>query len=98
AASDGERSGAALLAAARAALRERGVEPEYVELVDPDTLEPCDELTREALLLIAARIGDTRLIDNALLRPSHAPPRAHTELRRPEDHPPRQPHPRKALA
>ncbi len=67
AAAAGERRGEALLATAHGALRERGVEPEYVELVDPDTLEPCSELDREALLLIAARLGDTRLIDNALL-------------------------------
>ncbi len=96
AAADGERSGDALLAAARAAMRERGVEPEYAELVDPDTLERRDELTRETLLLLAARVGDTRLIDNALLRPS--PASAHEPRRTEEQHPPRQPHPRKALA
>jgi pantoate--beta-alanine ligase len=99
-AADGERSREALLAAARAAMRARDVEPEYVELVDPDTFEPCDELSHEALLLLAARIGETRLIDNALLRPAHAPAaRARNELRRPEERPEsRQPHPRKALA
>ncbi len=73
AAAAGERKGDALLTAARAAMRERGVEPEYVALVDPDTLEPCDGLERDALLLVAARLGETRLIDNALLRASVAP-------------------------
>ena len=99
-AADGERSGEALRDAAFAAMRSRDVEPEYVELVDPDTLEPCDELSQEALLLLAARIGETRLIDNALLRPSAAPTaRARSEPRRPEERPePRQPNPRKALA
>ena len=48
----------------------RGVEPEYVELVDPETLEPREELAREALLALAARVGETRLIDNAILRPT----------------------------
>jgi pantoate--beta-alanine ligase len=72
-AADGERSAAALLDVARAALLARGVEPEYLELVDPDTLAPREQLTREALLAVAARIGQTRLIDNAILRPSIAP-------------------------
>ena len=35
---EGERSAEALLDAARAAMLARGVEPEYVELVDPETL------------------------------------------------------------
>jgi pantoate--beta-alanine ligase len=83
-AADGERSAASLLADARAAMLARGVEPDYLELVDSETLEPQQELTHEELLLVAARIGDTRLIDNALLRPSPARTR--------------QPHSRKALA
>ena len=99
AASTGERSSYALLGAARAAMRERGVTPDYLELVDPDTLEPCDELTREALLLIAARIGDTRLIDNAQVRPSPAPGALRRDQLRQADQPrPGQSDPRKALA
>jgi pantoate--beta-alanine ligase len=88
AAVDGERDGEALICAARAALLARGVEPEYVELVDPDTFEQRAQLEREALLVIAARIGETRLIDNALLRASttQQPPTSS------------QPHPRKAIA
>jgi pantoate--beta-alanine ligase len=69
-ASEGEHSADALLEAARGAMLARGVEPEYLELVDPETFEPCEELARESLLAIAARIGHTRLIDNAVLRPS----------------------------
>lgn len=46
------------------------VVPEYVELVDPDTLEPVDLLDRPARLLIAARVGEARLIDNVLLEPA----------------------------
>jgi pantoate--beta-alanine ligase len=84
-ASEGERSAVALLDAARAAMLARGVEPEYAELVDPETLLSCDELTREMLLALAARVGETRLIDNAILRPSAVST-------------PSQPHPRKALA
>jgi len=66
----GERSAAALLDAAREALLPFGVSPEYVALVDPDTLEPVETLAREALLAIAARVGETHLIDNALLQPA----------------------------
>ncbi|HTC73723.1 MAG TPA: pantoate--beta-alanine ligase [Solirubrobacteraceae bacterium] len=66
-AANGERSTRRLLDAARAALRPFDVEPEYLELVEPDTLEPIDTLTRDALLAIAAPIGEVRLIDNAIL-------------------------------
>jgi len=66
----GERSARALIVAAREAMRSLGVEPEYVALVDPDTLEPFELLTGEALLALAARIGEVRLIDNAVLQPA----------------------------
>jgi pantoate--beta-alanine ligase len=68
----GERSAAAVVGAAESALRAEGVEPDYVALVDPDTFEPLAELRGEALLALAARIGDVRLIDNAVLRPAPA--------------------------
>jgi pantoate--beta-alanine ligase len=69
-AAGGERSAEVLLDAAREAMRARGVAPEYVALVDPGTLEPIEELTGEALLALAARIGEVRLIDNAVLTAS----------------------------
>jgi pantoate--beta-alanine ligase len=84
-AAEGERSPAALVEAARAAMSARGVEPEYVALVDPETFEPCENLQHEVLLALAARVGQTRLIDNAILRPSAVGS-------------PRQPDPRKAIA
>jgi pantoate--beta-alanine ligase len=84
-AAQGERSAEALLEAARAAMLARGVQPEYLELVDPETLEPREELAGESLLALAARFGETRLIDNTILRPAPVPT-------------PRQPHPRKAIA
>jgi|HubBroStandDraft_6_1064221.scaffolds.fasta_scaffold97169_2 pantoate--beta-alanine ligase len=68
-AATGERSARALLDAAREAMRPFGVEPEYLALVEPDTLEPVDTLAGETLLAIAARIGEVRLIDNAILAP-----------------------------
>ena len=38
--------------------RSCGVEPEYLALVDPDTLEPHRRLQAPALLAVAARIGE----------------------------------------
>jgi pantoate--beta-alanine ligase len=66
----GERSGDALLAAARGAMDELDLEPEYLELVSPDTLEPVSHLDEPALLAVAARVGSTRLIDNVALDPA----------------------------
>ncbi|RSL15519.1 pantothenate synthetase [Edaphobacter aggregans] len=45
---------------------------DYVEIVDPTTLEPIADLQAGALIAVAAWIGKTRLIDNALL--SATPP------------------------
>jgi pantoate--beta-alanine ligase len=74
----GERSADALQGAAAEAMRAHGVEPEYVALVDPDTLEPLHALAGEALLALAARVGDVRLIDNATLAPLAAHNRPQT--------------------
>jgi pantoate--beta-alanine ligase len=71
-AGSGERSAEAIIAAARKAMRPYGVEPEYLVLVAPDTLEPIDTLAGQALLALAARIGEIRLIDNAILQPAAA--------------------------
>ncbi len=68
-AASGERSCAALLDAAHAALAAAGVRSDYVALVDPDTLEPLPQLDRPALLAIAAHVGGVRLIDNVTLAP-----------------------------
>ena len=43
---------------------------DYVEIVDPTTLEPIADLQTGALIAIAAWIGKTRLIDNALIASS----------------------------
>jgi pantoate--beta-alanine ligase len=69
----GERSAANLLAAAHATMTRFEVEPEYLELVERDTLEPLDTLQEAALLVVAARIGTTRLIDNTILTPTLTP-------------------------
>jgi pantoate--beta-alanine ligase len=66
--SRGERDALRLTAAMRDMLRtEPLAEPEYVELVDAETLEPITRLRGECLALLAARIGNVRLIDNLLV-------------------------------
>lgn len=54
--------------AASAVLRDAGIEPEYVALVDPDTFAPPNgSAPTRALLAVAARVGRTRLIDNMVV-------------------------------
>jgi pantoate--beta-alanine ligase len=66
----GERDPAAARAQALAELTADGLEPEYLELVAPETLAPLPALDGEPILaLIAARVGATRLIDNQLIQP-----------------------------
>jgi len=72
-ADNGERSAEVLLSAAREAMAAFAVEPEYLALVDPDTLEPVAQLREPALLAVAAHLGDTRLIDNLILDPTAVP-------------------------
>jgi len=58
------------LEAARRELAAAGVEPEYLEARDAETLEPVEELGgRPVLVAVAARIGAARLIDNVLIGP-----------------------------
>jgi pantoate--beta-alanine ligase len=52
-------------------LREKGFDPEYVELADADTLELLSDYddSRNMVALIAAKLGKVRLIDNMLMQP-----------------------------
>jgi len=64
----GERNARKLIAAGKRVLaQESRVRLDYFEIVDPDTLDPVLEVTRSALVAIAALVGNTRLIDNILL-------------------------------
>ena len=47
---------------------EPGVEPEYFEIADGDTLHPADGNTKKIIALVAAKVGKTRLIDNVVLK------------------------------
>jgi pantothenate synthetase len=45
---------------------------EYAAVVDPGTLLPLADTTGGALIAVAARLGETRLIDNHLIGADHA--------------------------
>lgn len=64
----GETDAEALRAALRAAVAVPGIDPEYAEVADPDTLAPVRRALPGTVCLVAARVGSTRLIDNAVLR------------------------------
>jgi pantoate--beta-alanine ligase len=50
---------------ARGILEAAGIEPQYLELVDPETLEPTDH--PPGVLAVAACVGGVRLIDNVVV-------------------------------
>jgi pantoate--beta-alanine ligase len=64
----GERKPSVLI---EAALREFAAEPsvrlDYFEIVNAETLDPVEEVSRGALAVVAAFVGTTRLIDNLFL-------------------------------
>jgi pantoate--beta-alanine ligase len=61
----GERDAAAILRAAADVLAGRGIEPEYLALVDAESFTPVHTLgSAPAILAVAADLGGTRLIDN----------------------------------
>jgi pantoate--beta-alanine ligase len=41
---------------------------DYFEIVNPDTLDPIEDISNGALIAVAAYIGSTRLIDNTLVK------------------------------
>jgi pantoate--beta-alanine ligase len=62
------------LAAARAELAAAGIDPEYLEARDAETLESVERLgDRPVLVAVAARVGAARLIDNVLIHPTNVP-------------------------
>jgi pantoate--beta-alanine ligase len=54
-------------AARNVLVQTQGLEPAYVEVRDPRTLQPVTKLTADARLLLAAKVGAVRLIDNGPL-------------------------------
>ena len=67
----GERDAAKLRAAAlQVFAEEKPVQLDYFEIVDKESLEPVMDVARGALVVAAARVGKTRLIDNLVLHGS----------------------------
>ena len=66
----GERDPAAARARAVAELEAAGIEPDYLELVTPDRLAPITRIDDAVLAVVAARVGETRLIDSELIQPN----------------------------
>jgi pantoate--beta-alanine ligase len=58
----GERRGERLEGTVRRSLK--GLEVDYATLASQDTMVPISELDRQAVLAVAAHVGDVRLIDN----------------------------------
>jgi pantoate--beta-alanine ligase len=70
----GEYDADRVVEAARGAFAELDVDPDYVEVVAPDTFSPVERIDGTALIAVAARVGPARLIDNALLNSNHKDP------------------------
>ena len=62
----GEHDADRAAARGRAVLAEAGIDAEYLTVADPGTLEPLERVEGSALVLVAARVGPARLIDNVL--------------------------------
>ena len=62
----GESQKARLIASAREQLAP-SMQLEYLALVDPQTMQIVEKVEQDALLMIAVRVGNTRLIDNIQL-------------------------------
>ena len=63
----GERQSDALVEVAQAAMKDRVDRVDYVEIRDADSLRPVEHLDAPAVILAAAFVGATRLIDNMRL-------------------------------
>ncbi len=66
----GQRDSAELIAAGKELFPDdAGARLDYLEIVDPDSLETLSAVNQPALVAIAAFVGSTRLIDNLVLYP-----------------------------
>lgn len=70
----GTRDPRRLAATVREHLVVAELQPEYVEVVDADSLEPVAQVEGPALLALAVRVGPVRLIDNVVLVPGVTDP------------------------
>jgi pantoate--beta-alanine ligase len=65
----GETDAGVVIHVVTKAMLGRGVEPDYVAVVDADTLAPLSRIDRRAVIAIAGRVGPVRLIDNIVVDP-----------------------------
>jgi pantoate--beta-alanine ligase len=63
----GERDAAKLAAGVRRDLEAAGLAVDYVEVVDPETMNPLERAESGSALAAAVRVGSTRLLDNVPL-------------------------------
>jgi pantoate--beta-alanine ligase len=69
----GERNSSRLIEAGKQTFsQEPLVRLDYLEIVNPDSLDPVGSVSTQALVAVAALVGTTRLIDNILLNPAPA--------------------------
>jgi pantoate--beta-alanine ligase len=67
----GERKVEALIEAGKLTFaQDPAARLDYFEIVDSETLDPVDDLSRGALVAVAAFVGNARLIDNIVLGPA----------------------------
>ncbi|MBE9136904.1 bifunctional pantoate--beta-alanine ligase/(d)CMP kinase [Nodosilinea sp. LEGE 07088] len=65
----GERQSPALIEAVYQTLAQApDLRPQYIEVVHPETLHPLQHIDTLGMVAVAAHLGNTRLIDNVLLR------------------------------
>lgn len=76
----GDPDAGSILSAARRVLADAGIDPEYLELRDAETLRPLARVDRDALLAVAAHVGAARLIDNHVLHVAEAAATTDTEV------------------
>jgi pantoate--beta-alanine ligase len=68
----GGGSVSAALSKSRTALEQSGFQTEYFDLIDIDRFRSASKISDRSAVIVAARLGATRLIDNALLFPTRA--------------------------
>jgi pantoate--beta-alanine ligase len=63
----GERDPRTAIRAGHAELERSGVEAEYLQIVSAETMAPVTAIDGDVLVVVAARVGETRLIDNTMI-------------------------------
>lgn len=66
----GERDPAAAVSPGIAEMTRANITPEYLQIVSPETMAPVGRIDGDVLVVVAAFVGRTRLIDNTMI---HAP-------------------------